>query len=357
MSDKPTDQSAGRMSRFTSGLNLQVVGLVIIIVVISLLMQTNFPRFLHPLNIEIMLVNFLPEAIIAIGMTIVIITGGIDLSVAAVFPFAAIMVGKLLVTEMPIPLAVILALAAAAGIGWINAFMINSFKVHPFIATLATLLTLRGINLVITDGAPVSGFPQLFKDFGRARLEIGNAVDIPIALIIWFVLAVAFGYALKNHRYLQQAYFVGGNKRSARMSGVRVERYMYFVYMLSALMAGIAGVLIAGQFGAASNSYGQNMELRVITAVVIGGASLSGGVGSILGTTLGVLFLAIVYNAFAMTGISTYYQDVVVGAMLLIAVFMSEALKRRRMSQMAEQAIKTRASKSLKVVAPVPVAE
>jgi ribose transport system permease protein len=347
MSENSSSRSAGRFGRAASGLNLQVVGLVAIIVVIALLMQTNFPRFLHPLNLEVMLVNFLPEAIIAIGMTIVIITGGIDLSVAAVFPFAAIVVGKLLVAEVPIALAVVLALAAAAGIGWINAYMTNTFKVHPFIATLATLLTLRGINLIITNGAPVSGFPQAFKDFGRARLEIGSTVDIPIALIIWLVLAIVIGFSLKNHRYLQQAYFVGGNKRSARMSGVRVERYMYFVFMFSALMAGVAGVLIAGQFGAASNSYGQNMELRVITAVVIGGASLSGGVGSILGTTFGVIFLAVIYNAFAMTGISTYFQDIVIGVMLLIAVFMSEFLKRRRLSQMAEQAVKARALKSV----------
>ncbi len=329
--------SGVRPARRWSGLfsieNLQLLGLVLIIVVISLVMQANFPRFLHPLNVEVMLVNFLPEAIIALGMTLVIIVGGIDLSVAAVYPFAAIVVGKLLVAQFPIPVAVILALAAAAAIGWINAFMTNRFKVHPFIATLATLLTLRGANLIITNGSTVSGFPDVFKAFGRARLEIGTFIDIPVLLIIWAVLALVIGYALANHKFFQQAYFIGGNKRSARMSGIKVEHYMYFVFMLSALLAGVAGVLAATQFGAASNSYGQNMELRVITAVVIGGASLSGGVGRIISTTFGVLFLAIVYNAFAMTGISTYWQDVVIGAILLVAVFLSEFLKRKRISR------------------------
>lgn len=326
-------RAGGRLKSLLSVENMQIIGLAVVIILISIAMQSNFPRFLHPLNIEIMLVNFMPEAIIALGMTTVIIIGGIDLSVAGVYPFAAIVVGKLLVAEVPVALAIILALAAAAAVGWINAFMINTFKVHSFIATLATLLTLRGVNIVITNGATVSGFPSSFKDIGRARLESGNFLDIPLILIIFAILAFTFGYALRNHPFFQQAYFIGGNKRSARMSGIKVERYMYFVFMLSAALAGLAGILVAAQFGAASNSYGQNMELRVITAVVIGGASLSGGVGSIPGTTLGVLFLAIVYNAFAMTGISTYWQDVVIGIMLLTAVFLSEFLKRRRIKR------------------------
>jgi ribose transport system permease protein len=321
---------AARLRRLRSVENMQIAGLALVIITISLVMQANFPRFLHPLNLEIMAVNFLPEAIIALGMTIVIITGGIDLSVAGIYPFSAIIVGKLLVAGVPIPLAIVLTLCAAAGVGWINAFMTNTFKVHPFIATLATLLTLRGVNIVITEGATVSGFPDAFKAIGRARLVVGNVVDIPVLLLIFAALAVVIGYALRNHQFFQQAYFIGGNKRSARMSGIKVERYLYFVFMLNATLAGVAGILAASQFGAASNSYGQNLELRVITAVVIGGASLSGGIGSILATTLGVTFLAIIYNAFAMTGISTYWQDVVIGVMLLTAVFLSEFLKRRR---------------------------
>jgi len=327
-------RSTSRIKAFFSVETLQILGLIAVILAISFGMQANFPRFLNPLNLEIMTVNFVPEAIIALGMTIVIITGGIDLSVAGVYPFAAIVVSKLLVAGVPIPLAIVLTILIAAGVGAINAFMTNTFKVHPFIATLATLLTLRGVNLVITDGATVSGLPAAFKAIGKARLIIGDAVvNIPLPLLVAAALAIIVGYLLANNRFFQQAYFIGGNKRSARMSGIKVERYLYFVFMFSAALAGVAGILAAAQLGAASNSYGQNMELRVITAVVIGGASLSGGVGTVLGTTLGVLFLAIVYNAFAMTGISTYWQDVVIGVMLLIAVFLSEFLKRRRLAR------------------------
>lgn len=308
---------------------LQVGALGITIVVFAIFMQINFPVFLTPANINVMLVNFLPEFIIAIGMTIVIITAGIDLSVAGVYPFAAIVVGLLMLAGLPIPLAIVLTLLAAASIGALNAFMSNTFRVHPFIATLAALLVLRGVNIIITGGSPVSGFPEAFSFFGRDGIDMGN-FTLRYSVFIWLGLAIFIGYALRNHRFWRLSYFIGGNRRSARMSGIKVERYLYFVYMLSAVLAGIAGIIIASQFNAANNSYGQNLELRVITAVVIGGADLNGGAGSVLGSMLGVLFIAMIYNAFAMSGISTYWQDVVIGAMLLTSIFFGELLKRWR---------------------------
>jgi ribose/xylose/arabinose/galactoside ABC-type transport system permease subunit len=309
--------------------NLQVGALAIAIVIFATFMQLNFPVFLTPANMNIMLVNFLPEFIIAIGMTIVIITAGIDLSVAGVYPFAAIVVGLLMLAGLPIPLAIALTLLAAAGIGALNAFMSNMFRVHPFIATLAALLVLRGVNIIITGGSPVSGFPEAFSFFGRDGIDLGS-FTLRYSVFIWLGLAIFIGYTLRNHRFWRLSYFIGGNRRSARMSGIKVERYLYFVYMLSAVLAGIAGIIVASQFNAASNSYGQNLELRVITAVVIGGADLNGGAGSVLGSMLGVLFIAMIYNAFAMSGISTYWQDVVIGVMLLASIFLGELLKRWR---------------------------
>ena len=310
--------------------NLQIGGLTLVIVIFSIIMQLNFPIFLTGQNIGVMMINFLPEAIIALGMTIVIITGGIDLSVAGIYPFAAIIVGKILLVGVPIPIAIVLTLMLVAALGATNAFMSNTFRVHPFIATLAMLLILRGVNIVITGGAPISGFPEAFRTIGQGRFELGGFISLRYSILIWLALALLVGYSLKNHRYWRLSYFIGGNRRSARMSGVKVERYLYFVYMLSATLAGIAGIIVASQFNAASNSYGQNLELRVITAVVIGGANLNGGMGSVLGSMLGVLFIALIYNAFAMSGISTYWQDVVVGAMLLASIFLNEILKRWR---------------------------
>jgi ribose transport system permease protein len=310
---------------------MQQVALIVVCIILAIGMQVNFPRYLSAANIEVMLGNFVSEGIMALGMTLVMITGGIDISVAAVLQFAAILVGLLLEAGLPVPAAIVVTLVASAIIGWLNATLANFFRVHPFIVTLVTLLTIRGINIVITDAATVPITAESFLWLGQ-----GYLLGIPhlrVSLVLYALLALVIGYLLKNHRYFQQAYFIGGNRRAARMSGIKVERFLVFVFVLNAVLAGIAGMVIGSQYGAASVSFGQNAELRTIAATAIGGASLSGGTGTIFGTVLGVLFLAMVYNAFNMTGVNTYWQDVAIGAMLLIAVFLGEYLKRRRVAR------------------------
>jgi ribose/xylose/arabinose/galactoside ABC-type transport system permease subunit len=309
----------------------QQLGLVAICAFLAIGMQINNSRYLSLPNVEVMLVNFVSEGIMALGMTIVMITGGIDISVAAVLQFSAILVGMLMNAGMPIPLAIIVTLFAAAIIGLVNITLTNLFKVHPFIVTLATLLTVRGINIVITDAATVTGFPEAFSIIGRGT--IAGIPHLRYSLVLFAVLAFVIGYLLKNHNFFQEAYFIGGNRRSARMLGIKVERFLIFAFVLNAVLAGIAGIVISSQYGAASIRFGLNSELRTITIVAIGGASFTGGSGSIPGTILGWLFLAMVYNAFNMTGVNTYWQDVTIGVMLLMAVFLSEYLKRRRVER------------------------
>jgi ribose transport system permease protein len=308
--------------------SMQQVALVVVCLLLAVLMQLRNPRYLSAANLEVMLVNFLPEGIMALGMTIVMIMGGIDISVGAVLQFAAIVAAMLMRAGVPVPAAIVATLLAAGIVGLINGSLTNLFKVHPFIVTLATLLTLRGVDLVITGGTSISDLPKSFTVIGQ-----GDIFGIRISLIIFAVLALIIGLALKNHRYLQQAYFIGGNRRAARMSGVKVERFLLFAFVLNATLAGVAGLIVCAQYGAASVSYGQNAELRVIAATAIGGTSFSGGAGTIGGTVLGVVFLAMIYNAFNMTGINTYWQDVAIGVMLLAAVFLGEVLKRRRIAR------------------------
>lgn len=306
--------------------------LVLLIALMLGFMSSQYEGFLSTFNIETLSMGFVTEAIMALGMTLVILIAGIDLSVASVLPFTAILVGTLMqkFTGMDLPvvwvitLAVSVSLFAAAAIGLINGFLINTLKMHPFIITLAMMLTLRGINLVITDGGTVYGFPDEFAWLGQ-----GELFDIPVPLLLFGALAIFFGLLLANHRYFQQSYFIGGNLRSARFSGINVERFHLVVFTISALLAGVAGLVTASQYSAASVSYGQNAELRVIAAVIIGGASLFGGKGSIIGTCLGVLFLATVYNAFTWTGINTYYQEIIIGGMLLFAVITGEFIRKR----------------------------
>jgi ribose transport system permease protein len=312
----------------SSGIGMQQVALIAACLTMGIVMQLFFPRFLSSANVEVMLTNFVSEGIMALGMTVIMIAGGIDISVAAILQFSAIIVAMLLNAGMPVPAAIVLTLVVASMIGMINGTLTNVLKVHPFIVTLATLLTLRGVGLVITGGKSISNLPESFTAIGQDSLY-----GLRYALIIFVVLAVIIGYGLRNHRYLQQAYFIGGNRRAARMSGINIERFFLFAFTLNAVLAGIAGIIVCSQYGAASVSYGQNAELRVIAATAIGGTSFSGGSGSIFGTVLGVLFLAMIYNAFNMTGINTYWQDVAIGVLLLAAVFLGEIFKRRRVAR------------------------
>ncbi len=299
------------------------IGLAGSIVALLAILAAAYPQFATAANVEVLTMTFVLEAFMALGMTAVIISGGIDLSVSAVLPFAAIVTGLLLRAAAPVPLAILVALAAAAAVGMVNATTSRLFGVHPFIATLAMMLSLKGANLVITRGAPIAGFPESFAFVGHGRI-----LGLPFALVLFAILASVLGWMLSSNRHAQQVYLIGGNARAARLAGVKVERVLLVVYTLSSLLAGLAGVIAASQYVSASTGFGQNSELRVITAVAIGGASLNGGTGSIGGTVLGVLFLAIVYNAFSMSGVSTYWQDVVSGVMVLAAVLLAQAVSR-----------------------------
>jgi ribose transport system permease protein len=293
------------------------VGVLISAIILFIAMSIFFPMFLTIDNLKVMGMGFVQEAIMALGMTIVIISYGIDLSVAAILPFSAIIVGLLLKAQVAIPMAMIITLAIVAGIGYGNATMINKLKVHPMIATLAMMTILKGVNLVITQGGTISGFPDAFFFLGQ-----GEVLGIPFPLIVFAALAVVIGYLLKHHRYFQQVYFIGGNPRAARLSGINNEAFIGVIYMLNAVLAGLAGIITASQFSAATVAFGQNAELRVFTAVFVGGASTLGGKGSVMGTFFGILFLAIISNAFVLAGAPAYWQDIVNGGMLLIAVFL-----------------------------------
>jgi ribose transport system permease protein len=298
---------------------VQYVGLVAVTLVTLFGFHAAFGNVLTGANLEVLAMNMVFEGIMALGMTFVIIMGGIDLSVASVFAFAEILVGKLMVQAgWPIFPAILLALAASAIIGALNGALIVLFRVHPLIITMGTLLTLRGVNLAITDGHSVAGFSEDFLWLGQ-----GKILGLNIPIIFFLVAAFVLGTLLANHRFLRQLYFIGGAERSARLSGVSVNRVKIVIYTLSAAMAGCAGVMGAAKYGAAHWAHGNLAELKAIAAVAIGGANINGGSGTIGGTVLGVIFLAVVHNAFVTSAVNPFWYDVVSGLMLLIAVFLS----------------------------------
>lgn len=313
-----------QLSKF-SALPAQQLALLFCIAALGGFMAVSYPGFATIENTEVIAMGFVLEGFMALGMTLVIVTGGIDLSVGGVLPFSAILTALLLRAGAPAPLAILAALTVAALIGLLNASAATGLRVHPFIVTLATMLSLKGLNLVLTGGGPIIGIPPDFAWIGQGRL-----LGVPFPLVLFAAMAATFALLLRHHRFWQQTYLIGGNPRAARTSGVRVPLVLAVVYVMSALCAGIAGVIAAATLGSASAGLGQNAELRVITAVVIGGASLQGGSGSIGGTLLGLSFLALLYNAFAMTGVSTYWQDVATGALVLASALATELVTRRR---------------------------
>jgi len=306
-----------------SKISLHYLVLTFLIIVMAISMSMHSRYFLTITNIEVMVNTFIMEAIMALGMTMVIISGGTDISVSGVLPFTAIIFAKLMLQNVPIIVAMLVALAASGVIGLINNELRRILKIHPMVVTMAVQLTLRGLNLAITNGSVISGFSAGFQKISEFRL-----FGLSVPILVYIILAVVFYVFSKNHKSFLSVYFVGGNKEASAFSGMNTECVLRWVFIINALLAGLAGILSTTVYNSASYSFGQNAEMRVITAVAIGGTSLThGGNGSIAGTLLGTLFMALIYNSFVMSGISTYYQDVFTGAMLIIAVLLSEGTR------------------------------
>lgn len=326
MDKNPSARSVGTLNAVSGRLkkvDQQIWVVLSLTVLIFAGMSIAIPHYASLYNVKTMISNYALEGIMALGMTLVIISGGIDLSIAGVMPFCAILFALMIKGGIPYPLAMVFVLLAAMVIGFLNDLMIRKLEVHPFVITLAMQLILKGINVVITSGDVVSGFPE---DFSSIMFNEYLGMSIPLLTLI--VLAAFYAVMLRKNRYFRQVYFVGGNPNAAELSGINTGRFFRFVYMQSALLAGVAGIMACFFYGSANASYGLNIETRVITAVAIGGSSMiHGGIGSIGGTILGLIFVAFINGSFIMSGLSTYYQDVIIGVLLVFAVVFSERLK------------------------------
>jgi ribose transport system permease protein len=301
------------------------LGLLAVTVGLFTVMSIAYSHFFTLYNMEVIAMGFIQEAIMALGMTIVIISGGIDLSIGSVLVLSSILVGLFLKADLGVALSIFLTLCISGSIGFANAVMINRLRAHPFIVTLGTMTAVRGFALVITEGHPVTGFPKSFSYFGQ-----GYLFNIPFPVVLFIILAIGFHILLRHTKYFSQVYFIGSNPGAARLCGMNVERFRWMTYIISATLAGTAGIITASQYISANASFGIDAELRVITAVIIGGASLSGGIGSIGRTVLGVIFLAIVANAMVQAGVPTYWEKVAYGSMLVISVVLEQYFRFRR---------------------------
>jgi len=289
--------------------------LVVFIAIIGAVMTWLTPTFLTVGNLEAVGLGLSSDGVIAIGMTFLLAAGLFDLSVGSVLAFGGITAGFFDVHGIPAALAIVIALLLSGGIGLLNGLLVTKARINCFIETLGMLSILEGIVLLIGGGFGISNLSPAFDVIGQGQV---GTVQYPILITIG--LAIVGDFLMRKSRLARYAYYVGGNAKAARLTGINVDRVVLFGFFLTALLAGFSGIVETARFGSASVSVGANTPLNVIAEVVIGGAALSGGSGTVLGSLLGVLLLQLILNALNLLGVATYWQPVAAGIVLISAV-------------------------------------
>jgi ribose transport system permease protein len=310
------------LRRFIGTRELPLLVLILLVVVI---MANRNPNFLTIANFRAMAVGFTPTAIIAVGMVILLVAGGFDLSVGAVLALSGTVVARIVLNGMDQLPAVLLVLVMGGLIGAVNGLLVTKVKINPLVATLGTLSIARGIAQVMTEGISISGLPV---SFGRVGGE--QFANVPYMVLMMLAIVVIGDLALRHTRFLRQAYYVGSNENAARLSGIAVDRFRIFAYVLTSLLAALAGIILASRLMAGTPTAAQGLELQVLAGAVIGGASLTGGEGTVLGAFLGIVFISIISNVMTMEAVSIFWQQAVTGSILIAAVAFDMLIRRRR---------------------------
>jgi ribose/xylose/arabinose/galactoside ABC-type transport system permease subunit len=310
--------------------SMRVIGareftLAAVVILLVIILSFVSPFFFTPGNLTVVGRQIGLGLIISVGMTFVILIGGIDLSVGSVVALVSVLTGQFMVTIGLNPaVSVLLALLAGVAVGYVNG-IINAFGGLPsFVVTLGMLAVARGLALGITSGSTISGFPESFLFLGQGQL-----LGIPIPIYIAAVVAIAAHIVLSRTMFGRHVYFVGSNEEAAKLSGIRVRRIKVTVFIIASTLAAVSGILETSRLSVGQPAAGSGYELVAIGAAVIGGASLFGGVGSILGTALGTTLLLLIQNALILLGISPYWQQVFSGVIIVAAVALNMWRKKR----------------------------
>jgi ribose transport system permease protein len=331
MSNTPTSAPLGTRGsarlaelsgRFFSGSGGALIGLIVLFIALSIFA----PFFLSPRNLVNIVDQVTVIGILALGATAVIITGGIDLSVGAVLGLSTMVLGWLSHQGgWPLPVAMLAAIGVGALAGTINGLGVTFAKLPPFIATLAMMSIARGLANIITDGQQIVGYPEWF--YQLASMRYFDFLAITALLLV--VLYIAGHIYLKYRANGRAIYAIGGGHEVARLAGIKVKKVTIGVYMLAGALAGLGGIVLASRLDSSQPSAGTGYELDVIAAVVIGGASLVGGVGRVSGTIIGVLIIGVLRNGLNLLGVSPFIQQVVIGLVIALAV-MADVLRRKK---------------------------
>jgi ribose transport system permease protein len=300
----------------------------VIVVGMFVIMTFASPYFLRSGNLLALLLSVSIESLIAVAMANLMVSGGFDMSVGSVVAFTGAAAALLMKAGVPVPIAMAAGLVAGAGAGLFNGVIISIIGINPFVTTLASLSLFRGLTMIITQGKNISPLPKAFTAVGQTVIL---GVQTPIWIAVFFI--VVGDVLLRKSRFFRQNYFIGSNEKTARLSGIAVKKMKILNYVLTGLFAGLAGLILTARLGSASVTTASGLELKVITAVIIGGASLAGGEGTVLGAFFGSLLTALIVNALTLLNVDVYWQTFVIGATLLIAVLIDRFGKIRKEAQ------------------------
>ncbi|CAE6785671.1 MULTISPECIES: ABC transporter permease [Paraburkholderia] len=301
-------------------------GIVAVLIVLCVVLSFANQYFLTLGNIADILRQTSINGILAVGMTYIVLTAGIDLSVGSTLALAGIISASLVTGPHPHGAAFGLAagLAVGAAVGAINGLLVARLSIPPFVATLGMLSAARGLTYIYNDGMPVTDLPDGYLSIGT-----GAIAGIPVPIIVFALVVVLFWFVLRYTTYGRYVYAVGGNAKSAKTSGISTGKIIFSVYVIGGLLAGLAGIILAARTTSALPQAGMSYELDAIAAVVIGGTSLSGGTGSLGGTVVGALLIGVINNGLNLLGVSSYYQQVVKGVIIVGAVLLDASRKKQ----------------------------
>jgi ribose transport system permease protein len=295
-------------------------GTFIVLLVLVLIISLMNPKFLSMYNILNIFRQVSINGLIAFGMTFVILTGGIDLSVGAILGLSGMILGLLITGGTPDIIAIPAVLIIGALLGLFNGFFISKVKLQAFIVTLATMTMFRGITMIISDGVPAMGITAnspLLDFFSQ-----GNVLGIPFPMIVFIVVLIILLVILQNTVFGRGVYAIGGNEEVARLSSMPTNRIKTMVYVISGAMSALAGVILTSRLSSSQPTAGMGFELDAIAAVVIGGTSLAGGKGRLFGTFIGVLIIGVLNNGLNIIGVSAFFQQFIKGLVILLAVLL-----------------------------------
>jgi len=296
------------------GISMERAGLIIAIILLSAIFGSINPNFFSYTNITNVMRQVSVLAIVSVGLTLTIMLAGIDLSVGSILGFISVFGASQIVSFGIIP-GTLIALVAAAAIGAFQGYWVAKFKIPAFIVTLGGLSFLRGAAYVYSNGMPISGLPSEFLLLGS-----GSFLGIPIPAIIAVIVYIVFHFMLTRTRTGRYLYAIGGNEEAAVLSGIKVARYKIFAYCMSGLLAGLASIILTSRVVSGQPTLGEAFELQAIAATIIGGTSFSGGQGTLIGTFLGVILMAIIGNGLNLIRVSSFIQMMVLGAIIVFAV-------------------------------------